>query len=254
MSFEGKVILITGASSGIGAACAEYFAKEGALLSLVGRNPDKFAKVIENIANSGVEVEPLVIYADVSTDAERIISETIEKYGRLDILINNAGFSIVATIENATMNDFDAIMGTNVRGAFEITKLAIPSLVESKGNIINISSVCGIKPYPNLIIYAMSKACLDQFTKCLAMDLAEKGVRVNSVNPGFIDTDFHTSWGVQRNTEAYQELVAKFAASHPIGRVGTTEDCVNAISIFAKDSASFLTGVIFPVDGGISAK
>lgn len=107
MSFEGKVILITGASSGIGRACAEYFAKEGALLSLVGRNAEKFETVLEQITESGVDVKPLVILADISVDFTRIMDETIEKYGRLDILINNAGFSIPSSIENTKIEEFD---------------------------------------------------------------------------------------------------------------------------------------------------
>lgn len=114
MSFEGKTILITGASSGIGAATAKYFAKEGALLALVGRNEEKFENILEKIKEDGVETEPLVIIADVSIDAERIINETIEKYGSLDILFNNAGFGINGTIDDVKMEDFDAMMNTNV--------------------------------------------------------------------------------------------------------------------------------------------
>lgn len=166
MSFEDKVILITGASSGIGAACAEYFAKEGALLSLVGRNQEKFAKVIKKIQENGVEAEHLVISADVSTDAERIISETIEKYGRLDFLINNAGFIIPGSLETLKMQDFDTVMATNLRGAVELTQLAVSHLIKSKGNVINISSIAGIMALEGCLAYSISKAALDKFTKC----------------------------------------------------------------------------------------
>lgn len=114
MSFEDKVVLITGASSGIGAALADYFAKHGALLALVGRNEKKFEKVLKKIKGSGVSNEPLVIIADVSVDSERIMTETIDKYGRLNILINNAGFNIRGSIETLKMDDYDAIMSTNV--------------------------------------------------------------------------------------------------------------------------------------------
>lgn len=114
MPFIGKVILITGASGGIGAACAEYFAQKGALLALVGRNADKFEQVVERIKESGVEMEPLIIIADVSVDAERIMSETIEKYDHLDILINNAGFGMVGSLETIKMEDYDSLMATNV--------------------------------------------------------------------------------------------------------------------------------------------
>lgn len=116
MSFADKVILITGGNSGIGADCAEFFAKEGAKLALVGRNAAKFETVIRQIKESGVELDPLVILADVSIDAERIIAETIEKYERLDILINNAGFAIFDSLDTMNMEDYDAMIATNVRG------------------------------------------------------------------------------------------------------------------------------------------
>lgn len=254
MSFEGKVVLITGGSRGIGAACAEYFAKEGALLSLVGRNQEKFAQVIEKLREIGVESEPLVILADVNTDAERIMNETIEKYGRLDILINNAGFSILGDIEKSSMDDFDAMMGTNVRAVFELTKFAVPHLCEAKGNIVNVSSIAALRAFPYCIVYCMTKAALDQFTKCLAVGLAGKGVRVNSVNPGVVDTDFYQCFGIEKGTDEYDALMEDYRKNYPIGRIGSIEDCVHAISTLVNDKSSFLTGVILPVDGGITVK
>ncbi|XP_031626743.1 uncharacterized protein LOC116343020 [Contarinia nasturtii] len=251
MPFIGKVILITGASSGIGAAAAEYFAKKGALLALVGRNAEKFEKVLDKIKASEIDLEPLVILADVSIDAERIMSETIEKYGHLDILINNAGFSIQGTIETLQMDDYDSMMATNVRGVVELTKLAIPYLLETKGNIVNISSAAGIMPVPSNCAYSMSKAALDQFTKCVAMDLAAKGVRCNSVNPGFIETDFH---GVERDTDEWAAVEELCAQKHPLQRIGYCDDCVNAIAFLADESANFITGILLRVDGGISTK
>lgn len=167
MSFIGKVILITGGSGGIGAACAVYFAKKGAFLALVGRNEEKFQKVIDKIKDSGVEMEPLIIIADVSTDAERIINGTIEKFGSLDILINNAGFSIPGTIESMKMEDYDAMMATNVRGVVELTQLALPHLIESKGNIVNVSSGLSLMTSAGMIAYSISKSALDKFTKCM---------------------------------------------------------------------------------------
>lgn len=193
MSFENKVILITGASSGIGASLAIYFAKEKAKLALVGRNAQRFEEVVEKIKEFNVEAEPLVILADIMVDCERIMSETIEKYGCLDILINNAGFAIPGSIETTKIEDYDAIMATNVRGTFLLTQLAIPHLIESKGNIINVSSVCGIRSFPMLLAYSMSKAALDQFSRCISVDLANKGVRVNGVNPGLY-WEIHTKY------------------------------------------------------------
>lgn len=254
MSFEGKVILITGASSGIGAACAEYFSKEGALLALVGRNADRSRKVVDKIKEIGVEAEPLVILADISVDSDRIINETIDKYGRLDILINNAAFSIPGTIENTQLDDFDSMMATNVRGTLLLTQLAVPHLIASKGNIINVSSVCGLRSFEGLLGYCMSKAALDQFTRCISLELAGKGVRVNSVNPGVIDTNFHDCLGFDRNGPEYSAVMDAYAKMHPLGRVGQSEECVNAIAFLAKGNAGFVTGVTLPIDGGLNVK
>lgn len=251
MHFIGKVILITGASSGIGAACAKYFAKKGALLSLVGRNADKFEKVNDEIQKCGVEMEPLIILADVTVDAERIMNETIDKYGHLDILINNAGVLIPGTFESMTMDDYDTMMATNVRGVVSLTQLAIPHLIETKGNIVNVSSISGIIPTEQYFAYACSKAGLDHFTRCLAIELAEKGVRVNSINPGFIDTESHLTG---RNEDEYAALREEMRLKHPISRIGTKEDCVNAIVSLCDENASFITGVLLRVDGGISTK
>lgn len=255
MSFEDKVILITGASSGIGAACAIYLAKEGALLALVGRNEEKFAKVAEKIKESGVEKEPLIILADVSIDAERIVSETIEKYERIDVLINNAGFGKQGGLDSASVEDFDAVMGTNVRGLMQISQLALPHLIASKGNILNVSSVCGIRQFKGFLVYCMSKSALDQFTKCTAMELAEQGVRVNSVNPGVIDTDFHYNSFNNPTEEEHVTFLENYAKLHPMGRVGESEDIVQAIVYLINDrTAGFVTGVCLPVDGGLAAK
>lgn len=254
MSFADKVILITGASSGIGAACALHLAKEGASLALVGRNEEKFAAVVEQIKESGVETEPLIILADVSTDGERIVSETVEKYERIDILINNAGFGREGSLEAHSMDDFDAVMATNVRGLMQITQLALPHLLASKGNILNVSSVCGIRAFQGYLAYCMSKAALDQFTKCTAMELAAHGVRVNSVNPGVIDTDFHYNCN-QAPGDQHAEFLERYAKLHPMNRVGGADEVVSAIVFLIDDrTASFITGVLLPVDGGLAAK
>jgi len=252
MSFEGKVVIITGATSGIGAACAEYFAKEGALLALVGRNKENFKKVVAKIKENGVKSEPLQILADVSLDAERIIKETIAKFNRLDVLINNAGIAIRNTIETIKIEDYDTIMATNVRGVIQLTNFAAPYLIASKGNVVNVSSVAGLRPLAGSLAYCISKAALDHFTRCVAMDLADKGVRVNSVNPGLIVTDFQIRAGM--NTSEYPAFLERIGKSHPVGRVGQSEEVVNAIAFLANENAGFVTGVILPIDGGLSAK
>lgn len=184
MAFEGKVVLITGGNGGIGGACAEHFAKEGALLALVGQNAGKFDLVVEKIRKSGVEAEPLCIVADITIDAQRVIEETIRKYGSLDILINNAGITANDSIDTFNMDKFDRIMSINFRAAVELTHLAVPHLIKAKGSIVNVSSICGIVTKEGLISYSCSKAALDHFTKIIALELAPKGVTCNSMNPG----------------------------------------------------------------------
>lgn len=252
MSFKGQVVIITGASAGIGATCAEYFAKEGALLALVGRNEERSKQVVQKIIESGIELEPLLILADISVDAERIIDETIEKYGRLDVLINNAAFAIPGTVENTRMEDFDQMFATNVRGTFILTQLAIPYLKESKGNVINISSICGVRTFEGLFGYCMTKSAVDQFTRCAAVDLAKDGVRVNAVNPGVFDTNFHGYLGVDKDTPEYMAAMDAYAQMHPLGRLGEPEECVDAIAFLAKNR--FVTGINLSCDGGMNAK
>lgn len=250
MAFNGKVILITGASSGIGAACAEYFAKEGAQLSLVGRNADKFKNVVKKIKEINAKIDPLVILRDVSTEAQQIVDETIQKYNRLDVLINNAGFSIRGTIEDTKIEDFDSIMATNVRAVFLLTQLAIPYLIASKGNVVNVSSVAGLRAMRNNLAYSMSKAAVDHFTRCTALEMASKGVRVNSVNPALIITDFHLNLGMSQ--EQYEEFVDTFGKLHPVGRAGQPSEVVNAIAFLSQENAAFVTGVSLPIDGGMT--
>lgn len=254
MSFNGKVVIITGATSGIGAACAEYFAKEGALLSLVGRNKENSKKVVDKIkASGGTTAEPLVILADVSIDAERIIKETIEKFNRLDVLINNAGFAIRGTIDTTKIEDYDAVMATNVRGVIQLTQYAMPYLVKSKGNVVNVSSVAGLKAINNSLAYCISKAALDHFTRCAAMDVADRGVRVNSVNPGLIETEFQIRADGMKPSD-YPAFLEARGKRHPVGRAGQAIEVVNAIAFLANENAGFVTGVCLPVDGGVNAK
>lgn len=182
MAFNDKVVLVTGASSGIGADAARHLAKLGAKVAIVGRNEKRLNTVAEEIKNLGL-VTPLAIVADVTEDAERIVDETIEQFGKLDVLINNAGIVIQDNVVQVNISEFDRIFDTNVRSAIKLTKLCVPHLEKTKGNVVNVSSVAGLKAFQNIMSYCISKAALDQFTKCTALDLAPKGIRVNSINP-----------------------------------------------------------------------
>lgn len=246
--FVNKVVLITGASSGIGAATALHFAKKGAKLSICGRNQDNLNKVAEECRKEGAD--PLTVIADITSknDCDELVKKTIDRFGSLDVLVNNAGILETGSIENTSLEQYDNIFDTNVKAVYYLTMIAVPYLVQSKGNIVNVSSVAGTRSFPGILAYCMSKAALDQFTKCITLELAPKGIRVNSVNPGVIITDIHRRAGIDE--KSYQEYLEKCKTTHALGRVGSPNEVAECISFLASDSASFVTGCLLPVDGG----
>lgn len=182
MSFNGKVILITGAASGIGAEAAKHLAKLGAKIAIVDINEKLLHQVRDEIKKSG-SATPLPIVANVTTDGERIVQETLKHFGQIDVLVNNAGVAIRDNVAEINMSEFDRLFNINVRSIITLSKLCVPHLEKTKGSIVNISSVCGLMPVENCLSYCMSKSAVNQFTKCSALDLAPKGIRVNAVNP-----------------------------------------------------------------------
>nr|XP_014101139.1 uncharacterized oxidoreductase TM_0325-like [Bactrocera oleae] len=248
MSLAGKVVIVTGASSGIGAATAEAFAKQGSKVVLVGRNETnlKATEAACKAANSKAEL--LSFIADVTVDAERIINTTIEKFGQLNVLVNNAGVGERGSILDIDVDHFDRILNTNLRAVFLLTKFAAPHLVKAQGNIVNVSSVAGLRSFPGGLVYCTSKAALDQFTRCNALDLAPMNVRVNAVNPGVIITDIHRRSGWSE--AEYVTFLEHSKSTHALGRVGDANEVADAILFFASDSSSFITGATLPIDGG----
>lgn len=249
--FSGKVVIITGASSGIGAATAIEFSKLNANLVLTGRNKENLEFVSEQCSKiSPDQLVPLIIIADMNkeTDIENIIKSTVNKFQKIDVLVNNAGILESGSIENTSLEQYDRVMNTNVRGPYHLTMLAAPHLIETKGNIVNVSSVTGLRAFPNVLAYCMSKSSLDQFTKCVALELASKGVRVNAVNPGVITTGIHMKSSM--NEEQYAEFIKKCADTHALRRAGEPLEVATVICFLAGDGASNITGATLPVDGG----
>lgn len=249
MSFTGKVVLITGASSGIGAETARHFASLGASLAIVARNVEKLNDCADSCAKISSK-RPLVIVADVTKDAERIIDTTVAHFnGQLDVLVNNAGAGFGGPLESSTLEQFDEAMNVNVRSVFHLTKLAIPHLLKTKGNVVNVSSVAGLRSFAGFLPYSMAKAALDQFTKCVALELADRGVRVNSVNPAVIVTEFQRNMGMP--DEATAKILEDCKTSHAMGRPGQPSEVAAAIAFLADEAcASFITGTLLAVDGG----
>lgn len=243
MSFNEKVVLITGGGSGIGAACALHFAKEKALLSLVDINANNLAEISNQMKEVDSTSDPLLITANINSDPKRIINETIEKYGRLDVVINNAGIAKLAFVGNITTEDYDNIMATNLRGAVFLSQFAIPHLIKTKGNIVNVSSAGSVIPMPNNAAYCISKAALNHFTRCSALELAPTGVRVNTISPGVVNTNLFRTCG--------KNEIERHSKKHPIGRIAEPEEIARAIAFLANEQSSFITGVNLPVDGGM---
>lgn len=247
MSFEGKVILVTGASSGIGADAARHLAKLGGKVAIVGRNANRLNAVAEQIKSAGSPA-PLAIVADVTKDAQRIIDETINHFGQLNVLVNNAAILKLDEIDGFDMAVFDTVFDTNVRSVITLTQLSVPHLAKTRGNIVNISSVAGLRAIPSFVSYSLSKATIDHFSRLMAVGLAPKGIRVNAINPAAIRTPIFETAGI--TDEHFTALEEHSKKTYLVGRIGEVSDTSAAIAFLAGDSASFLTGINLTVDGG----
>jgi NAD(P)-dependent dehydrogenase (short-subunit alcohol dehydrogenase family) len=246
--FAGKVALVTGATSGIGQACAVAFATAGARVACVGRKEEALQEIAERIRV--LDSEALAIQADLSSsaEAERAVNETVKAFGGLDVLVNAAGHISSGTIENTSLEAWDEMMNVNVRAAFQLMQKALPSLIERRGNIVNVSSVTGLRAFPGVLAYCVSKAALDQLTRCASLELAAKGVRVNAVNPGVVVTEIHKRGGMSE--EAYAAFLEHSKTTHPLGRTGRPEEIAALVLFLASDEASWITGATYSIDGG----
>ena len=246
--FAGKVALVTGATSGIGRACAIAFATAGAKVACVGRNENALQDVSERIR--ALAAEAWTIKADLSSvaEAERVVNETVTKFGGIDVVVNAAGHITSGTIENTSLEAWDEMMNVNVRAAFQLMQKAVPSLIERRGNVVNVSSVTGLRAFPGVLAYCVSKAALDQLTRCASLELAAKGVRVNAVNPGVVVTEIHKRGGM--SDEAYAAFLEHSKTTHPLGRTGRPEEIAALVLFLASEEASWVTGATYSIDGG----
>jgi NAD(P)-dependent dehydrogenase (short-subunit alcohol dehydrogenase family) len=246
--FTNKVALVTGATSGIGRACALAFAKRGARVACVGRKDEALEQVTNEIRAGGGDALKLKANLADDDDSEDVVARTLTTFGRIDILVNAAGHISNGTIENTAIQSWDDMMNINVRAIFKLMQKALPSLIERKGNIVNVSSVTGLRAFPGVLAYCVSKAALDQLTRCSALELAAKGVRVNAVNPGVVITEIHKRGGM--NQEQYSAFLEHSKETHPLGRVGRPEEIADLVLFLASDEASWITGATYSIDGG----
>lgn len=247
-SFTDKVVMVTGATSGIGHAVALKFATESAQVVALGRNQSALAEVEASVRNAGGE--PLTITVDVTNDSQvhHAVDEIINKFGRLDVLVNAAGHISTGSIEETSLSAWDAMMNVNLRSVFQLMQLAAPYLIKTKGNVVNVSSVTGLRSFPGVLAYCVSKAAVDQLTRCAALELAAKGVRVNAVNPGVVITEIHKRGGMSE--EAYANFLEHSKTTHPLGRVGDPKEIAELVFYLASEKASWITGATYQIDGG----
>ena len=250
-SFQNKVVLITGATSGIGKVSALAFAKAGAKVIVSGRREAEGQAVVAEIKAAGGEAT--FVKADVAVDADVavLVAKTVATYGRIDIAFNNAGVEITGPIVDATEADYRRVFDTNVWGVLTSMKHEIPVMLkQGAGVIINTSSVAGHVGMGGASIYVASKHAVEGLTKSAAMEYAKQGIRVNAVAPAAIETDM-----LDRFTGGGNEDALSYMRSlHPVGRLGRSEEIANAVLFLASDAASFITGTSLNVDGGFLAQ
>jgi NAD(P)-dependent dehydrogenase (short-subunit alcohol dehydrogenase family) len=246
---KGKVALVTGASSGIGRATALRFAEEGAQVVIVGRDRAALSATAAEIARSG-SGEAFAVIGDVTVeaDAERVVRETIDDFDRLDVLVNAAGILANGTIETTSLSAWDEMLNVNLRAVFHLMHLAVPHLELSGGNVVNVSSVTGLRSFPGVLAYCVSKAGVDQLTRCAALELAPKKIRVNAVNPGVVVTQVHKRGGMDE--DKYETFLEHSKSTHPLGRVGEAREVAELILFLASERASWITGATYSIDGG----
>ncbi|MGE0041687.1 MAG: glucose 1-dehydrogenase [Vicinamibacterales bacterium] len=247
-SYSGKVVVVTGASSGIGEAAAVKFGEAGASVVVTGRNQAALDAVAARITTAGGRA--LAVAADVTADdaAARIVGAAVDAHGGLDVLVNAAG--VIATGATDTTDDevWDRMMGINARAPFRLMRAAFPHLKARRGNVVNVSSVNGLRAFAGVSAYCASKAAIDHLTRCAALDWAPHGVRANCVNPGVTVTNLHRRGGMDE--ERYAAFLQRSNETHPLGRPGQPDEIADLILFVASDRAGWITGDTISIDGG----
>jgi NAD(P)-dependent dehydrogenase (short-subunit alcohol dehydrogenase family) len=253
MRFQGKVAVVTGAGLGIGQAAAASFARQGASVAVVDRNPESGASTVQALQKEGLR--GLFVQADVSNEADvkNMVEQVAAHWGRLDILVNNAGIYIQGDVTQTTLDGWDQIMAVNLTGAFLCTRYAVPLMVKNGGGVIvNVASEAGLVGIKGQVAYNVSKAGMIALTKSCAVDLADRGIRVNAVCPGTTDTPL-----VREAVSRAPDPAAarrRLENVRPLNRLGTPEEIASAILYMASSESGYATGAVLSIDGGYTAQ
>ena len=245
---EVRVVMVTGATSGIGRAAAYRFASAGDRVIAIGRNATVLEEVAAEIKMRGGDAMTISLDITSDTEAQAAIDQVISNAGRLDVLVNAAGHIASGSIENTTLSAWDSMLNVNLRSVFHLMQLAVPHLIKTKGSVVNVSSVTGLRSFPGVLAYCVSKAGLDQLTRCAALELAAKGVRVNAVNPGVVVTEIHKRGGMSEAD--YEKFLEHSKTTHPLGRVGDPSEIADLVFFLASEQAGWITGATYQIDGG----
>lgn len=246
--FAGKVVIVTGGAQGIGRAIAKAFHCAGASVVLVDRDAAQGTKAAEAMPGARL------VEADLADEAAiaRVARDIEQLYGRVDVLVNNAGIELDLPFDQVTAEGWGRVMAVNLRAPFLLTQALVPFFPKAGGAVVNISSIHASNAFPNSIPYACSKAGLLALTRNLALELAELKIRVNAICPGYIDTQLWEDY--LQSSDNPQRLAEETAALHPLGRRGVPEDVAGAAVFLANSCSSFITGTHLVVDGGLTIR
>jgi NAD(P)-dependent dehydrogenase (short-subunit alcohol dehydrogenase family) len=250
-----QIAVITGASSGIGRATAARFGRDGASVLAVGRKASALAEVAQEVERAGGRCVAFEADVTAAEAPDAIVAQAVQAFGGLTTLVNAAGIIANGTVENTPDPAWDEMLDINLRAPFRLMRAAMPHLVAAQRlattpttSVVNVSSVTGLRAFPGVLAYCVSKAGLDQLTRCAALELAAQGVRINAVNPGVTVTNLHRRSGV--NEENYAAFLERSKQTHPLGRAGTPEEIADLIAFLASDRAGWITGETISIDGG----
>lgn len=248
MTFADKIAIVTGATSGIGLQTARRLVEAGAGVLGVGRNRGALEELAAWAGSRGGRLVPLEADVTASASPARIVAGALDTLGAIDVLVNAAGIIASGTVETTSDAAWDEMIDINLRAPFRLMREAAPHLAARRGAIVNVSSVTGLRSFPGVLAYCVSKAGVDHLTRCAALELAPKGVRVNAVNPGVVVTNLHRRSGM--SDDQYSAFLERARETHPLGRAGQTEDVVELILFLASERSGWMTGETIPVDGG----